>query len=175
MIMTLTSNKNFLSPLGMNFTLQRAPNIRFTCQKANIPGINLGVAPLQTPYTVLPFAGDRITYNELSIDFILNENLDNYFEILEWITGLGFPESRDQYAKLADAGPMSDYTVYSDASILISDSDKNPNLEVKYKNLFPISISDIALDVTLSDVDYLTCTATFQYQSFSISRLNLPT
>jgi hypothetical protein len=101
--------------------------------------------------------------------------MDNYFELLEWITGIGFPESRDQYAKLANSGPMSDFTVYSDASVLISDSDKNPNLEVKYKNLFPISLSDIALDVTMSDVDYLICSAVFRYQSFSISRLNVPT
>jgi hypothetical protein len=172
--MNLATNKNFLSPLGMSFTLQRAPNVRFTCQKANIPGITIGVAEVPTPYISLPFTGDRLVYNELNIEFLINENMDNYFELLEWITGIGFPETRDQYAKLANAGPMSDYTIYSDASVLISDSDKNPNLEVKYKNLFPISLSDIALDVTLSDVDYLLCTAVFRYQSFSISRLNIP-
>lgn len=170
---TLTTNKNYLSPVGMNFVLQRAPNTKFTCQQGNIPGLSLGVAEIGTPYTVIPLTGDRLLYNEFSITFLVNEDLDNYLEMVDWMTGIGFPESRGQYAKLDKEPPMSDSGVYSDGTLLVSNSDMNPNFEVVYRNMFPISLSDLQMDVTQSDIEYLVCTASFRYESFKINRLNL--
>jgi hypothetical protein len=37
-------NRNFLSPVGFEFVLNRAPKVTFFTNSANIPGINLGVA-----------------------------------------------------------------------------------------------------------------------------------
>ena len=36
------TNKNFLSPIGFVFILEKARNVSFLCQKAEIPPISLG-------------------------------------------------------------------------------------------------------------------------------------
>ena len=36
-------NKNFLSPTGFKFILNRAPKVVFFSNQANIPGLDLGV------------------------------------------------------------------------------------------------------------------------------------
>ena len=42
------TNKNFLSPIGFVFVLDKARRTSFLCQRAEIPAINLGTAQLPT-------------------------------------------------------------------------------------------------------------------------------
>ena len=44
----------------------------------------------------------------------------------------------------------------------------NPNKEVKFVDVFPVSLSDVPFATTLADVDYVECTATFKYRKFDI-------
>ena len=43
--------------------------------------------------------GDTFTYDNLSISFIVDENLENYIELHEWLTAIGFPKNRNQFSK----------------------------------------------------------------------------
>ena len=89
-------NRNFLSPVGFRFTLAKTPKVNFFCNSARIPEINLGVANQPTYLKDLDIPGDKLTYGDLTLRFLVDENLENYMAIHNWMTGLGFPESTQE-------------------------------------------------------------------------------
>lgn len=171
-LLDVTSNKNFISPLGFKFLIKKLPNVNFFCQTANLPGISFtNTADYPNPLTVIPFAGDHIQYNSLILNFRVDENLKNYLEVHEWIKALGFPDSFQRYASLASKPPSSGDGIKSDASLIITTNGKIPQIEINFQDIFPISLSDLDFDVTMTSVDYITARAEFKYTLFHINTL----
>ena len=93
-------NRNFLSPIGFKFTLAKEPKVSFFCNSARIPDISLGTT-LQPSYLKnIDVPGDKLQYGDFSLRFLVDENLENYMKIHNWLTGLGSPESLQQYKDL---------------------------------------------------------------------------
>lgn len=93
-------NRSFLSPVGFKFTLAKEPKVSFFCNSAKIPEITLGTE-LQSSYLKdIEVPGDKIAYGDLSLKFLVDEDMENYMSIHNWITGLGFPESAQDYKDL---------------------------------------------------------------------------
>jgi hypothetical protein len=86
-------NRNFLSPTGFKFTLNRAPKVAFFSNSANIPGMTLGVAVQPTYLKDIDTPGDKIVFDDFTLRFLVDEDLKNYMEIHNWIRGLGYPDS----------------------------------------------------------------------------------
>ena len=97
---TPLSNRNFLSPTGFKFSLKRSPAAAFFCNQANIPSMDLGVATQPTYLRDIPTPGDKIDFGDLSIRFLVDEDLVNYMELQRWIRGLGFPDSMKDFKDL---------------------------------------------------------------------------
>ena len=93
-------NRNYLSPVGFKFVITKAPKADFFSNSANIPGINLGFAEQPTYLKNFPVAGDKLTYEDFSLNFFVDENLENYMQVHNWLKGLGFPESIQQFIDL---------------------------------------------------------------------------
>lgn len=163
------ANRNFLSPLGFKFILQKAPAVEYFIQTINIPSIALGTANVPTPFVRLPMAGDHLEFGELSVSFKIDEDMKNYLEIYNWLKGIGFPDSFDQYKAIANTATNDG--IYSDATLIVLTSSKNPNMEIRFKNMFPVSLDPVQFDTTQTDVEYVSTTATFKYQSFDIVTL----
>jgi hypothetical protein len=167
-------NRNFLSPTGFKFTLSREPKVSFFCNQANIPDLNLGVA-IQPTYTkMLPTPGDIIEFGDLSLRFLVDENLENFMCIQNWIRGLGFPEDIKQFAELEKKGfyntnyPKSGQDIYSDGTLQILTSSQIPNFQIIFEDLFPYSLSTLTFDATSTDVQYFTAEASFKYTIYNI-------
>lgn len=160
------TNRNFLSPLGFKFVLAKAPAIEYFIQTVNIPSIGLGTAEVPTPFVKLPLAGDHLDFGELSLSYKIDEDMKNYLEIYNWIKGLGFPDNFDQYRNISNL-PSRD-GIYSDATLIILTSSKNANIFIKFKNIFPTSLDAVQFDTTQTDVEYVSTSVTFKYQSFDI-------
>ena len=71
---------DYSSPTQFRFILNQIPKVQFFVQTANIPGINLGEVVIPTPYKDIPYIGDKITYENLSVQFLVDEHLENYIE-----------------------------------------------------------------------------------------------
>tara|TARA_Y100000287_G_scaffold37574_1_gene28498 strand:+ start:70 stop:345 length:276 start_codon:yes stop_codon:yes gene_type:complete len=84
-------NRNYLSPTGFKLSLYRSPSVAFFCNQANIPNLSLGIAEQPTYLRNIPIPGDKIDFGDLTIRFLVDEDLKNYMEIHKWIRGLGFP------------------------------------------------------------------------------------
>ena len=163
------NNINFLSPLGFKFKLSRAPNLNFFITDVNLPNITLGSITIPTPFKFIDIANNKLDYGDLQITFMLDENLEGYYEIYNWLVAIGFPDNFDQYKNVKNAPKGSRETTVSDATLTILTSDMVPNIEIQFEDLFPTSISEINFTVSDTDVNYVKMTATFKYRIYRVS------
>jgi hypothetical protein len=163
------SNPNFLADHNFRFSLHRAPNVMFFGKSTELPSLELALAKQASPFVDVHLAGTKITYSDWEYTFIVDENMDNYMEFYNWMNDLGFPDDFTGYPRL-----QSTHGLYSDATLTILTSAKNPNIECKFINMFPYKLSGLKFGNDAKDVKYITCTATIRYQRFYIERISKP-
>ena len=79
-------------PVGFKFVIGRTPNVDYFCQSASIPEVSIGVREIPTPVKDYVVPGDKMTFGDLNLRFLVNEDMDNYFEIYKWLKGLTNPK-----------------------------------------------------------------------------------
>jgi|TARA_Y100000287_G_scaffold3787_1_gene3174 hypothetical protein len=171
------ADRNFLQPSGFKFQISRAPKVTYFGNAINIPAIELRTTYQPTAgLKDIPQPGEILDFEDLSLRFLVDENLENYLEIQNWMRGLGFPESLDQIHSLQDtdddqnmATPIPDgMNIYSDATLTILDSLNNPNFKLVFQDLFPYSLSTLQFDATLDSTEYLMAEVSFKYTIYDI-------
>jgi len=166
------TNKNMLSPTGFRFVLNRTPNINYFTYSVPIPSLTLGEYDEATPFVSLPYPGDKLRYEPLTLRFRVDEDLKNYMEIHNWMVSLGYPESFEQAAYKSNvASAFKSDDVYSDGSLIIMTSNQNPNLRIDFEDMFPISLTELNFDASLDDIQYLEATVTFRYKIYRITEI----
>ena len=168
------SNRNYLSPVGFKFTLAKEPKVSFFCTNTRIPEITLQTEIQQNYLKDIDVPGDKITYGDLSLKFLVDEDMSNYMAIHSWITGLGFPESAQDYRDLLTiendvTQPSDPKRAFSDGSLYILNSNYNTTAIVKFKDLFPVSLTSLEFDSTQTDIQYFTAQASFKYTIYDIT------
>ena len=160
----------------------RLPKTTWFCTAANIPGITLGEAMYPTPFGTTSITGDQLTFETLNFTFIVDEELQNYRELWNWLIGLGAPVKYSQWADvlskgdsgsiqqssapdsgLRDQATSSEANLYSDGTLIVYNSKNIPKVEVKFKDMFPISLSSLDYTQEATDVEYFKATASFRY------------
>tara|TARA_B100000131_G_scaffold166791_1_gene161230 strand:+ start:696 stop:1244 length:549 start_codon:yes stop_codon:yes gene_type:complete len=163
-------NRNFLSPVGFKFTLSKEPKVSFFSNSTRIPEINLGTA-LQPSYLKdIDTPGDKLQYGDFTLRFLVDENLENYMKIHNWLTALGYPETTEQYKKgtLDEDGIRDPNIVFSDGSLHILNSNYRDIAIVKFSELFPINLTSLEFEADATDIQYFTAEATFKYTVYNI-------
>ena len=163
-------NRNFLSPVGFNFTLAKEPKVSFFCNSARIPEITLSLVQQPSYLKDIDVPGGKLQYGDLSLRFLVDEDMMNYMVVHNWLTGLGFPETTGQYKELItnDDGLQDSKRAFSDESLYILDSNYNTNSIVKFKDLFPVSLTSLEFDSTQTDIQYFTAEVSFKYTIYNI-------
>lgn len=162
--MPLTTNKNFLQPTGFKFVIDRRnyPNLEFFAQSVTHPGAT--VNPLELPTTRIagvPLAGDKITYGQLTLEVILDEDMVSYKEIQSWLERIVNDGHVDETIN-------DKIATYSDITLIIMTSHNNKNVQIKYKDCVPVDVGSIQLASNTSDVTFLTFEVSFRFSSFEI-------
>ena len=175
---TPIDNRNFLAPTGFKFSLKRSPGVAFFCNQANIPSLDLGIAIQPTYLKDIDVPGDKIQFGDLTLRFLVDEDLVNYMEIQKWIRGLGYPESVQEFDELekeavlpVNFGRAGD-NIYSDGTLQILSSNLVAKFNVNFKDMFPYSLSTITFDATQSDQEYFTADVTFKYTMYNVVDIN---
>ena len=178
---------DYASPTQFRFNIIKLPKVEYYCTAVNIPGVSLNNASLSTPLKEVPLPGTTLTYEPLVLTFMVDENLENYREIHGWLTGLGFPKDWAQYKSLLGGGedrfppstskgvqtepgkikpPTDEGAIYSDATLTVLTSKNNPNLEVRFRDVYPFSLSTLSYNQQAPDVEYLIAEVGFQYKIY---------
>ena len=162
-------------------TFNRIPKTTWFCTAANVPGITLGEASYPTPMADMFITGDKLTFDTLNITFMVDEELQNYRELWDWLVGIGAPKKHSQWRTILDSGdgavrtfgtPDTDTrtkttteesNLYSDSTLIVYNSKNTPKVNVHFKNMFPTSLSALEYSQELTDVEYFKATASFRY------------
>ena len=153
-------NRNFLIPVGFKLDLQIFKGVDFFCQSASIPDISKPFAEVQTPFRGVPIvASGGVSFGDLTVRFMIDEELKNYYSIHDWIRTYGLADERT---------PEGTKDLYSSGRLFILTSHQNVNHIVEFTNLFPVSLSGVPFDATVGDIDYLLADVTFKYEKYDI-------
>ena len=151
-------NRNFLTPVGFKLDLELFAGVDFFCQSASIPEISMSFAQVPTPYRNIPIAGSGgVDFGDLQVRFIIDEDLVNYTAVHNWIRKFGLSDGR------ADEKDQ-----YSRALLHVLSSHNNTNHIVEFTNLFPVSLTGVPFDASITDIEYLTADVTFKYEKYNI-------
>ena len=168
---TQPSDINFLSPLGYKLQIKKTPNVNYFVQGVSLPSVSLGTADADTPFIKIPFPGTKLTFGNLSVTFKVDENMQNYVELYDWLKAIGFPDNFAQYTNIAGAALASGDGVFSDITLIALTSQMQPNIEITFQDCFPVDLSGLEFDSTSGDVQYITATATFANRKFDIKTI----
>jgi hypothetical protein len=139
--------------------------------------MSLGIANQATYLKDIPVPGDKINFEDLTLRFIVDEDMVNYTEIYNWIKGLGYPEDLNQIYDLQRENKNkysrlnSQMNIYSDGTMQILTSNQRPKFQVKYYDLFPYDLTTLIFDATVTDSDPLTAQVKFKYTFFELTDL----
>ena len=181
---------DYSSPTQFRFLINQLPKVQYFTTEANLPGITLDELELGSPLKDLPLLGSKLTYEDLAISFIVDENLENYIEMHTWLTAIGFPKDRKQFSDFRSAtsnvatntrGESKDIgkvgattpeiSMTSDAVLTILTNKNNPVVECRFADVFPTSLSGLTYSQNQTDVEYLTATVNFKYKIYEIHTL----
>lgn len=157
------TNRNFLSPLGFQLKLERFEGVDFFCQTAGIPEIEMPFTEVPTRFRSFPVTpGGGVTYGDLTLQFIVDEDLVNYKSIHDWIRKNGGAEEHSP-----------DEIEFSQGNLFITTSHYNVNHVIEFVNMFPVSLTGLTMDATQTDTEYFTAQVVFKYTEFKIrSKVN---
>lgn len=167
------SNTNLLVPNRFVLSFIRLPNMQFFCQTVNLPGINLSPIPRNTPFVDLQVPGEKLMYDPLSVTFLVDEDLRSWREIHDWMRGITFPTKFDEYKDLAKQSPYANQKTpqYSDAILVILDSNQRGNYRFIFKDAFPSSLAPFTLSTTLGPDSVMTADVTLTFSYFDIEKI----
>ena len=163
-------NRNFLAPVGFKFTLAKYPKVDFFSNSARIPEITLGTAIEPSYLKDIDIPGEKLTYGDLTIRFLVDENMENYMAVHNWLKGIGFPESPSQFRDQTtnDEGIRDEKEVFSDGSLHILNSNFQDVAIVKFQDLFPVGLTSLEFDATETDINYFTAEVSMRYTVYNI-------
>ena len=184
---------DYASPTQFKFGIHQLPKVEFFTTTAQVPAIALSDVVIPTPFKSIPMQGDQLTFDNLTINFMVDEFLENYLSLHEWMTGIGFPKNRTQFADFktnksntptsarsssstsSDIGDVQQASpnnaLFSDATLTILSNKNNPIVNVLFRDLYPVALSALDYNQAATDVEYLTASVDFAYQIYEIEAI----
>lgn len=161
--MSNPSNLSNLTPNKFSLTINRIDNVIYESQQVILPGLDLNQTITDTPLGKINHSGTKIEFGQFSITFKLDEDMNNYNQMLSWFFDMAEPGELTNRKR-----ERSDLT--SDGILSVYKNTNTPNFRIKFEDLIPQSISEISFDVTDTDAEFLTCDVVFNLRRFSIDK-----
>ena len=117
-------------------------------------------------------------YDPLVINFLIDEDLENYMIMHNWIRALGTPDftsERTRFLEKMDsefgnASKLNDQVspLYADGTLTVLNSNFNMNFNVVFKGLVPTGLSALEFSATVDGTEYAMASVSFNYQSYEV-------
>ena len=158
---TPPSTNNYLANNRFQFFLRRCPNLTHFCQRVSVPSIGFGISLQANPTGIeIKRPGTQYAFEDITVGFLVDENMKNWLEIYTWMTSIGIFTSCKEMLLEDDK--------ISEAYMFITNSAYVPIIQVKFHNIFPIYLSGIDFDSTIIDTDPILANVTFSYTHYEI-------
>ena len=169
-------NRNFLSPIGFQFAVAKMPAVEFFCQSATIPAINCDPVSVGSVVNKYYMPGDELTYSPLSVRFLVDENLKNWYQVHDWMRKIATPYSQKEFTydrkKLESQwtdeqeADLRSNDWKSDCSLTVLSSNYRPVAEFVFKDCFPTNLTALNFDAAVPDINYFTAEVQLRYDYF---------
>ena len=161
-ITTIPDNTSFLQTTRYTFIVPNLPFAKYFCQSINLPGVTSSEIEVSTPFSSIYRHPTKLSYESFSISFLIDEDLKVWEETYKWIVSLTRPENFNQYVK----NQKNNNLPYQDGMLTINTNANIPNIRIKFRNVFPISLSGIQFGTINSADTTPTADLTFRYDLF---------
>jgi hypothetical protein len=183
-------NRNFLSPIGFKFSIEKMKGVDFFCQSASIPAMSMQAANQPTRFNKIPQPGDELYYEDLYIKFLVDENMKNWYQVHDWMREIATPVSDREFKysrgnlrsrNQPDEIPIGEgrnrdlrAELYGDwanqwmcdCSLFILSSNYQPVAEVVFRNAWPSSLTTLNFDSGVPDINYFTAELSMKYTNY---------
>lgn len=158
-------NTNPLQPTKFLLTFSRIPDVQYFCQQVNVPGVELDEMVRHTPFLDMYSPGTKLKYDPFDVNFIVDEEMNSWKNLYNWFISIADP---DGFEKRNDLSLTSKQNLYlSDAILTVLSALNNPILRIEYRNVYPITMSDLEFNTQLSADTIMTCKSSFRYESYN--------
>jgi len=174
--MALTTNFNYLQPTGFKLVIDRTnyPNLEFFVQDFTHAGVIMNAADLSyKKIAAIPFIGDKLTYNEMLANIILDEDMKSYREMHTWMRRILDQDNitaLDRFQNRTQRPPAQ-----SDITLSILNSANNAIVRIVYRDCIPVALTDIQFQSTAGGESFITFGASFRFTYFDILNKNATT
>jgi hypothetical protein len=147
-------NVNMLKPTGFRVVINttECAHLQYFCTKVNLPSLTLPGVSVGFRQSKASFTGDTIQFAPLRLEFIVDEDLENYMEIARWIFANAFEE-----------GPRE-----RDITLSILSNRNTSNRQIRFHSASPSSLGEIAFSTGGIDIPRITCSVEFNYTRFEL-------
>ncbi|QBP06172.1 tail completion protein [Synechococcus phage S-B68] len=164
-------NRNFLSPIGFRFAIDKMRGVDFFCQSATVPQMTMGSVDTGTRFNRIPQPGDELNYDDLTIRFLVDENMKNFYQVHDWMRQIATPYSSKEFkykrGKIESQNDKENNVQWrSDCSLFILSSNYQPVAEFVFKDAFPVSLTSLPFDAANEDIRYFTAECQLKYTYF---------
>ena len=110
-------NTNYLQPSKFVLSFDRIPTVQYFCQEANLPGVTMGKAPINTPLLDIYSPGNKLQYSPFDIEFTINEGATDWQELYNWFLSMASPNGLEDRVNLSkiQSNRISGSKSFSDA------------------------------------------------------------
>lgn len=153
----MPANRNFSHNSNFFFqtNLFAEEETSYAIQECNLPGMNFSHIQIASSAVFGNMEGDTVTYNDLIISLIIDEDLVVWKEIINKMQRMRNP--------ITSEGELIKKMGYLE----IHDDDSNPILKIEFTDMMVEVIDDLNYNTTDED-EVITCTVTLRYDYYTI-------
>ena len=157
------TNESYLQPISFQFSCPKTPTLNYFVQSVSIPAVDSAAALQPTALVPAPVPGQDFTYNPLTVSFIIDENMNNWLEVYNWMISTKATDRFDRVAEPADQ--------FADATVMVMNNKMQAIRRIEFSRIFPTNLSEISFDSANTDPGPILATATFAYTYYEVSEL----
>lgn len=163
----IPENTSLLQSTKFTFIIPELPFARYFLQSVSLPGVSTNPVTINTPFSSTYRHGDKLEYEGLTFNAIIDEDLRVWEETYKWLVSLTKPTKFSEYKKYYD----DKASLYFDGILTLNTNANNPNIRIKFTNCHPVSLGAVQFSTTSNADTVLTADMNFRYDGFFIERL----
>ncbi len=170
-------NKSILNRNNFRLLIDKVPTVEYYVRTCNIPGVQFSEAVQAAGLGIDAFfPGDKASFDTLEVSFIVDEDLENFTEMYNWIDSIvpiSNTKNFETYTETAKnksnvlASIDNDRNQYSDITLVVNTNKNIPNRFIRFHDAFPISLGSIELE-SGADAEPAICTVSFRFTFYEI-------
>jgi hypothetical protein len=158
-------NQKYLQRNGYQLIIPKFPYTEFHATNFNFPAVMLPTVPIENPLLRLPMAGEKMVYEPMTINFIVDEQMKNYKEIHKWMSSISFDTSNSKYTNYEG---RTEFQILGeqDIKVAILSAKGNPLEYITFFDAVPTMLSGFEMTQQDTTTEYVMASVSFEFTSF---------